>query len=284
MRNVVVDLGNYNIKFLGENRGFFSAKYSTKYNSNSEMFDRIEFEGVITYIGIGEFEREFNKVNKNYLPQLFYAISKATNESDINLCLLLPVGQMPNKSKFINRLKNNRFSFCVNGVIRTININNVCVLPEAYVSFYALQLEDNNEDCLIIDIGSRTIGVATFISGKVEKNFTEKLGVLDLYSTIKEIENANGEDYIEEDIERLINSKRVIVDSKIYIEFLKDILNRIKVKVNIKNYKVYFVGGGALLLREYIKANTPATIVDDAEYSNIIGAARLCEAVWKGYN
>ena len=107
MTNVLVDLGNYNIKYLAERRGFFSAKYSTKFNPNPEMFQRINFNGETTYIEIGEYEREFNKVNKNYLPLLFYAISNATEESDINLCLLLPIAQMPNKDKFINKLKNN---------------------------------------------------------------------------------------------------------------------------------------------------------------------------------
>ena len=59
------------------------------------------------------------------MPLLFYAISNATEESDINLCLLLPIAQMPNKDKFINKLKNNSFNFLINGVPKTININKV---------------------------------------------------------------------------------------------------------------------------------------------------------------
>lgn len=279
MTNVLVDLGNYNIKYLAERRGFFSAKYSTKFNPNPEMFQRINFNGETTYIEIGEYEREFNKVNKNYLPLLFYAISNATEESDINLCLLLPIAQMPNKDKFINKLKNNSFNFLINGVPKTININKVAVLPEGLVSFYSMQSKD--EDTLIIDVGSRTVNYASFVEGKIESNFTEKIGVLDLYSSIKDIENAKGNDLIEEQIERLIKNKRIIVEPKVYLDFLKDILNRTKAKVNIKDYKVVFVGGGAILLKPYIEANTPAIIHEDSVYANLIGARTLCETMWK---
>lgn len=258
MINITVDLGNYNVKFMGDRKGFFSSKYSTKFNCNSEMFERIEYDGEITYIGIGTLDNEFVKVNKNYMASLLYAITKATNESDINLCLLLPVEQMPNKEKYIKKLENNTFNFKVNGQPRTINIFKVAVLPESYSAFYAIK--DNivsSEDgiieaALMIDIGSRSTNYTSFLNGKIEKNFTERLGVLDFYNTVKEIENANGEDYVDEDIERLINSNRISVDSKIYKEFFKDILNRTKSKINIKNYKVYFTGGGSLLLREFI--------------------------------
>lgn len=288
MINITVDLGNYNVKFMGDRKGIFSSKYSTKFNSNSEMFERIEYDGEITYIGIGTLDNEFVKVNKNYMASLLYAITKATNESDINLGLLLPVGQMSNKEKYIKRLENNTFNFKVNGQPKTINIFKVAVLPESYSAFYAIKdnivsSEDGViPDALVIDIGSRTVNYTSFLNGKIEKNFTERLGVLDFYNTVKEIENANGEDYVDEDIERLINTNRIVVDSKIYKDFFKDILNRTKSKVNIKNYKVYFTGGGALVLREFIQTNTPATVIDDAVFANVIGAHKLCEMVWRG--
>ena len=281
MKTVVVDLGNYNVKYLADRKGIFSSKYSTKFNANSDMFERIEIDGQLTFIGIGEYEREFNKVEKNYLPSLLYAIDKATNESDINLCLLLPIAQMSNKDKLINELKGNTFIFDINGNNRRININKVAVLAEGFVSYYSL--EDKIEDILIIDIGSRTVNYSSFLDGKLEKSFTERIGVFDLYSTIKDIENSRGGDYLEEDIERLIKNNKIVVDSKIYLGFLKDILNRTKSKVNIKSYtKVLFVGGGSVVLKDYIEANTPASVVDNAIFTNVTGAHKLCEIVWAG--
>lgn len=53
MINVTVDLGNYNIKYVGQNIGVFSSKISTQFNPNPEAFDRIQIDNEITYIGIG---------------------------------------------------------------------------------------------------------------------------------------------------------------------------------------------------------------------------------------
>lgn len=282
MINVTVDLGNYNIKYAGQKVGSFSSKINTQFNPNPEAYDRIQIENEITYIGMGEYDRQFSKVDKNYLPSLLFAITEATNESDINLCLLLPLVQMNNSSKFINRLKNSSFNFLVNGTPRTININKVVVLGEGFISQY--MIENNKEDILICDIGSRTINYVTIVNGKTEYNYTERLGILDLYANIKDIENSKGEDFLEEDIERLIKNGRIVVDSKVYLDFLKLILNRIQAKVNIRNYKVYFTGGGSLVLKEYIEANTPANILENAQFSNVLGAHKVAEIGWRGAN
>lgn len=282
MINVTVDLGNYNIKYVGQNIGVFSSKISTQFNPNPEAFDRIQIDNEITYIGIGEYERIFSKTERNYLPSLLFAITEATNESDINLCLLLPLVQMNNSSRFINRLKNTSFNFLLNGIPRTININKVVVLGEGFISQY--MLESNKEDILICDIGSRTINYVTIVNGKTEYNYTERLGILDLYANIKDIENSKGEDYVEEDIERLIKNGRIIVESRVYLDFLKLILNRIQAKVNIRNYKVYFTGGGSLLLKDYIEINTPAKVLENAQFSNVLGAHKVSEIAWRGVN
>lgn len=285
MKNVIVDLGNYNIKYYSDNKDKFSAKYSTKFNPNGEMFERIEVDGKTTYIGIGVLEREFNKVKKtNYLAQVLYAIEKATDDTDINLCLLLPVVQMPNKNIFINTFKDKIFNYKVNGVVRIIKINKVVVLPEGHVSYFALENINKDEDTLVIDIGSRTVNYSWFVNNKVQDSFTEKLGVFDFYTSIKDYHNSLGEDFVEEDIERLIKNNKIEVESKFYIDFFKEILNKTKGKINLKTFNVYFVGGGALLLRKYIEVNTPGRIYEDAEYANVIGAYKLCAAMWKDEN
>lgn len=281
MKNVVVDLGNYNIKYYGDRKGSFSAKYSTKFNPNEEMYERIQIDGQTVFIGIGSLNLEFNKIKKNYLGQLLYAINLATNESNINLCLLLPVVQIPNKHDMINKLRGTTFNCVINGNPRTININKVAVLPEGYCGYYSF---DESEDTLVIDIGSRTINFAAFCNGKLVESFTEKLGVFNLYSIIKDIQNSTGTAYVEEEIERLISNNKINVDSRIYQDFYDDIINRAKSKVNIETFKVYFVGGGALLLQDIIEANMTAIVHPEAQYANIIGAYRLCQSVWKDLN
>ena len=280
MKNAIVDLGNYNTKYLGENKGMFSSKISTTFNPTAELYERIEFNGTTTYITVGQLEREYSKADKNYMPILLYAISKATTDTNINLCLLLPVNQLPNKERMIGELKGKSFNFEINGITRKVFIHNVAILPEGYVSYYSI---DNAEkdDILIIDIGSRTVNYASFIDGRIEKSFTNKIGTYDFYSKVKELENSKGEDYVEEDIERLIKRGRIKVDHQLYLDFLKEILNYTKGQINIKNYTVYFTGGGSLLLEDYIRSNTPCKIHQDAVYSNVIGASNLCKQVWR---
>ena len=293
MKNVVVDLGNYNIKYYGDRKGSFSAKYSTKFNPNEEMYERIQVDGQTVFIGIGSLSLEFNKIKKNYLGQLLYGINLATNESDINLCLLLPVVQIPNKYDMINKLRGTTFNCIINGNPRTININKVAVLPEGYCGYYSFDENENtllnedtllNTDALIIDIGSRTLNFAAFCNGKLVESFTEKLGVFNLYSTIKDIQNSTGTAYVEEDIERLIANNKINVDSRIYQDFYDDVINRAKAKVNVETFKVYFIGGGALILKDIIEANMTAVVHPEAQYANIIGAHRLCQSVWKDLN
>lgn len=293
MKNVVVDLGNYNIKYYGDRKGSFSAKYSTKFNPNEEMYERIQVDGQTVFIGIGSLSLEFNKIKKNYLGQLLYGINLATNESDINLCLLLPVVQIPNKYDMINKLRGTTFNCVINGNPRTININKVAVLPEGYCGYYSFDENENkvlnedtllNTDALIIDIGSRTLNFAAFCNGKLVESFTEKLGVFNLYSTIKDIQNSTGTAYVEEEIERLIANNKINVDSRIYQDFYDDVINRAKAKVNVETFKVYFIGGGALILKDIIEANMTAVVHPEAQYANIIGAHRLCQSVWKDLN
>lgn len=293
MKNVVVDLGNYNIKYYGDRKGSFSAKYSTKFNPNEEMYERIQVDGQTVFIGIGSLNLEFNKIKKNYLGQLLYGINLATNESDINLCLLLPVVQIPNKYDMINKLRGTTFNCIINGNPRTININKVAVLPEGYCGYYSFDENEDtvlnedtllNKDALIIDIGSRTLNFAAFCNGKLVESFTEKLGVFNLYSTIKDIQNSTGTAYVEEEIERLIANNKINVDSRIYQDFYDDVINRAKAKVNVETFKVYFIGGGALILKDIIEANMTAVVHPEAQYANIIGAYRLCQSVWKDLN
>ena len=281
MTNVIIDLGNYDIKYLSNGvKGKFSSKISTEFNPNPEVFERIEYNDHLTYIGVGSLEREYNKVDKNFMPSLLYAINKATNDNKINLCLLLPVNQLPRKDDFYTLLEGKKFNYKVNGKDRSLIINKIAVLPEGYCSYYSLK-GVSDKDILMIDIGSRTVNFASFIEGKIEKNFTHKIGTYDFYKRVKEIENSKGNDYIEEDIERLIKRNKIVVEDTMYTTFLKDILNIAKGNINIRNYDVIFTGGGSKLLEKCIEENTPAKIADNANYSNVIGADYICKLVWR---
>lgn len=284
----VVDLGNINVKYVGDNNGTFSSKITNDYQSYEEGFQRIEYNGIKTYIGVGELSREFNKADRDYMAQLLYAIGKANNEQtkETNLTLLLPIIQMKNKKKLVENLKAKTFNFKFNGVDRTIKINDLLVLPEGYASYYSLENQEKKGDVCILDLGSRTINICVLENGKIVKMNTVKLGSFDFYSKIKSIENAKGEDFIEEDIQRLINNGLIKVDNKQYIDFLGEILNAVKPYVNLKTYNTIFTGGTSLMLKNYIEKLqlSKFKILPNAITSNVVGAMEAAKKVWNNGN
>lgn len=287
-RITIIDAGNYNMKYMGQGEmGNFSSKVSTDEQAFNDAYDRIEIDGKITYIGqFGELSREYNKVDRNLLPQLLFAICKANKDVDTittNVATMLPILQMPNKQKIIDQLKSqNPFRIKFNGKDKTIFIKEVAVLPESFASFYDMTLEQQKEDVCIVDCGSRTVNICTFINAKLEKTATIKLGSLDFFKKIKSIEASKGKDYVEEDIERLIKNGKITVAEKQYKDFFSEILNSIKADVNIENYTTYFTGGTSKMFEKYIPNN--CKLFTNPLYSNLNGAMKASELKWGKIN
>ncbi|WP_242847957.1 ParM/StbA family protein [Inediibacterium massiliense] len=290
MKITVVDLGNMNIKYIGqhgENKENFSSRISTDYQAYQEGLQRVEIDGRITYIGIGELSREFNKCERDYMAQLIYAICKANEGEDVietNLTLLLPSLQMDNKQKMIDNLKGNEFSFKFNGIDKIVKINEMMVLPEGFASFYSLNEEEQEKDVCILDLGSRTINICCMVDQEIQLLQTVKFGAFDFYNKLRVLEQAKGEDYKEEDIPRLIKNGTIKVTQKQYGEFFNDILNYIKPYVNIKTYHNIFTGGTSLMLDECIN-KLPSSIIsykihEDALNSNVYGAYEASKLAW----
>lgn len=287
MNITAVDLGNYNVKFSGKDaNGMFSSRISTDYQSYPEAFQRISMNDSMDtyYIGTGSLQREFNKVNKQFVPQILYSVCRA-NEGEIiesSLVTLLPIVQMENKSKIINILKNKEFAIKFNEENKVIVVKDVKVLPEGYMSYYSLPETDKRGDICILDIGSRTVNICVLDNGSIQKLKTVKIGSFDFYTQIKDKENSKGNDFQEEDIQRLINNKTIQILPKQYGNFLKEILNTIKPIVNISTYNVIFTGGGSLLLKDSIqKLNLPKyKIMSNPLYSNVVGAKRAAQLIW----
>lgn len=118
--------------------------------------------------------------------------------------------------------------------------------------------------------------------GEIQKLNTIKLGSFDFYSKIKAIENAKGEDYVEEDIPRLIDNETITIMKIQYMDFLNEILNSIKSYINLKTYHDIWTGGGSLMLKEQInELELPnSKLHDDPLNSNIVGAEIASKKIW----
>lgn len=277
-KTVVVDIGNYNYKYAGLTLGTFLSRYSRQYNPYSDAYEHIKYDNQITYIGLGDYEREYSKADKDNMPQVLYAINKATTLTDINLCLLMPLNQLPKRQQLVKKFADKDFRFAVNEKEKSIRINQCAVLPECQSAYYSLEKPSPYQ--MLIDIGSRTVNWACWEGGKLALTGTEKLGIYDMYNTICIAENAKGEDFVVEQIENQIARGRIKVEDYIYTEFLKSVLNRIKASVNIKNYDVMFLGGGTIVLQDIIRQIPNVEVHPYPLYANVLGAYVVCERTW----
>lgn len=278
----IIDLGNYNIKYLGESKGVFSSLYHTNFEPNETAFERIEVNGKKYFIGVGSYSLEYTKANKECLiPQVLYAIGQANNGNNIttDLCVLLPIEQMPKKEEIINLLQKRFFRCEINGKTVNIRIEKCLVLPECQTARFSL--ESPSEDLLLLDIGSRTLNFAAYSNNKLNINGTARLGIINLYEKIMTIENAKGNDYVLSDIETQIRRGKIVVPDEVYVEFFRELLNAIKTKVSIQKYDVVFLGGGALVLKEIIQKIEGVEIHNNPIFASVLGALEVAKELLK---
>lgn len=291
----VVDLGNYNVKALDvitNNKINFSSKVSREHENTPELFNWVKYDGSIVYFEKGNYSMENVKTNKEFTTQLLYSLSKLhqDQEFETNLCMLLPTQQMTadNKQKYID-LKDKEFEFDsrANNITgkRKIKINDVMILPEGYVTFFALEKELQSKSILIVDIGGRTSNYCSFIKGKLEVNKTSSIGCLDFYQRIREANSAKQYDL--KDMERFIADGYVTVHKKDYIQFYNEIIEDIQSHNCILSHfdQIIFTGGGSSLLEPIKDKLSPnSRILENNIYTNVIGAGVIAKMKWGGAN
>lgn len=276
---LAIDLGNYNVKT--STGVIFNSKFTTVTPADTKEEFCLEYNGVKYYIDRGKFDKEFNKADKDYIPLLLAACYKSVKAREIELLLGTPLSQVKQKDKIINNLLGETFNFKVNGISQSITFRRVGVLPEGYSSFYVLNKFQRNTRVIIIDIGGRTINVVSFIKGKLEKSDTIPFGIMDFYETIKERENDKGFKLTVEEIENLIEDNRIDDVNFEKEEFIKSILNEIKMNFETKLYDIYFTGGGTVVLSDIIRAKIRrANIMENPIFSNVNGNYNIAKAKW----
>ncbi|MGL5151792.1 MAG: ParM/StbA family protein [Clostridium sp.] len=282
MELAVIDLGSFNIK---SNKGLILENRFIEV-TDEETFgtEYIEFQNRRFIFGKGEFDKTFNKTNKDFITPLLYGLGKSGFSGDVNLILHLPSNQMPCKAKVVDELKGKEFEFILNGNTSKIKFNRVGVLKEGWSSFYSLQRR--NEGLIaIIDIGGRTTDIFTFNNGIQEQEKSLPLGMMNVFSEIADILVAKGENRKLEDIHKLFKNNIIDKDdfNNIFEKNALRISNNIKVDIeNLQDYKIYITGGGAEFLSQMILDVYPnGEILRDSLCSNCNGSHIIGKA--KGF-
>jgi len=279
---LAIDLGNYNIK---TSEGIcFPSTFKKDVSANPLGEEILEYNGETFIMGTGEYDNTFNKSKKNYIPNLLYAIAKSSSKGDKNFSIVLgvPLDNLDITNNFKADLEGKEFEFVVNGTERKIKINKIATVGEGISSYYALSDADRAKDCLIIDIGGRTVNVCTFINKKLDKKFTVNKGVIDLYDNIKTRVNSTGENFNTEEIERLMKKGLIAETKKDKQLFVEVILNAIGFKVNKDTFDIFLTGGGSIMLQEELKEYMPnSTLLDNPIFTNVTGNKKIALAQWE---
>lgn len=281
---LAVDLGNFNVN---TSEGImFSSTFTKEVTINPVGEEIIKYNGSTYTMTKGDFDNTFNKSQKDYMPNLLYAIARSSHKSESNFDLVLgvPLDNLGIADIFKKDLEGKKFTFEYNGTERTIKINKLATVGEGISSFYTLNDEDRAKDIMIIDIGGRTVNVACFIKKKLEKKFTVNKGMIDLYDSIKTRINLSGENYNTEEIERLVKKKIIKDTQKEEDKFIKEVFNKINFNAKIATYDIYFTGGGSIELREalknYTKDKAAYYFVNNPLFSNVTGNKIIANLKW----
>lgn len=281
---LAVDLGNYNVNTSED--VIFKATFTEGEPINS-IGEEILTIGDKVYCMDKEtaFEYKFNKQQKNYLPNLLYAIHKSTDEEKVKLVLGVPADNLGISNDFKSDLEGRTFEFKINNIEKKVTFQNVGVVAEGVSSYFMLSAaQRKDKDIMIIDIGGRTVNVVTFRNNKNEFKKTLTLGMIDFYNTVKERYNSKGNNINTEQVYSFITKGLIEVDHQDELRFVNSIFNEIESIVKDRRfYDIYLTGGGSLTLEDTLKEIEPrAKLMDNALFTNVNGNAKIGVQQWRG--
>jgi len=283
-----IDVGNYSLK---SNTGINIKALVSKEENILGSGIVLEMDNNKYIIGEGSFETELNKSSKdNFLPLLYTGIALSSEDDFNSIVCGLPINQYKENYKQLedlisnNKIKNVR----INGVERTIIIENFKVYPEGIGAYYSLGI---NEDIILIDIGGRTTDIAYIADRKHQKSSTVAVGTLNIYKSVADVLNAKYSlDLGLKDIDRIIDRGSLKIDGEmIDLSFITTILktNFMKIKEDLdfkfpaRTEQIVLVGGGAKLFsKAFMKRYSNCIIADNPIYANSMGFKKVGEKLW----
>lgn len=292
---IAIDLGNRNVKVCLKKGDkikldMFQSRFSSEEMLDYTSIENIEFDGVRYSFDKGEYDFEFNKTQKNYMPLLLLALGRALNgdekkDVDIELMIGAPVEHVAGlREKFKEQLLDKSFVFKYKEDEYKVNIKKVGIIGEGFATYFSIPRSMKEASNIgILDIGGRTVNIATFINGKQDKVCTLNTGILDVKNDILKEYKKEGKDYDIHIIENLIDSNRIEIKARDKKEFVEKIVNEAKLyKIDKDLYEWIIVGGGADDIGEDIlnKEFGENAKLENAIFANVKGYHSFMIAKW----
>lgn len=245
------------------------------------------------YIGEGDFDTTYRKVNKeSYVTLMYSALALSSKDTHNNVVLGLPLSQYKeDRNTLINKIMNESHKeIILNGVTKKIIIDDVEVFPEAIVT-----LEDDYEG-IVIDIGGRTTDAALVENYRGKRKIINPIsipaGTINLYGDF--INLLNGKFSLDlklQDAERILKNG-LLLDGKlqcidfaieVFEKFVADLINRLQIEYSLRTNHISLTGGGAELFGETLRnrLGDGVHIQEDGLYANANNFCELGCSIWQ---
>ena len=228
--------------------------------------NKLEMDNEVVYIGEGEYDTTYRKLDKDtYLQLLYTAIALSTKNRTVSnqIVLGLPLSQYnEDREALIQKvLSNNDKWININDTERHIIIDDVEVFPEGVFTV------DDDYQGIVIDIGGRTTDCALIEVVRGKKKILDPIsiptGTINLYD--KFIDSLNielGLDLKLRDAERILESGLILDGTKVNIDFAKrfieeyseNLYRQLQLKYSLKTNIVTLTGGGADLVYNHLES------------------------------
>lgn len=245
------------------------------------------------YIGEGDFDTTYRKVNKeSYVTLMYSALALSSKDTHNNVVLGLPLSQYKeDKNTLINKvMKESNKEIILNGNAKKIIIDDVEVFPEAIVT-----LEDDYEG-IVIDIGGRTTDAALVENYRGKRKVINPIsipaGTINLYGDFINLLNGRFSlDLKLQDAERILKNG-LLLDGKlqcidfaieVFQRFVTDLINRLQIEYSLRTNRISLTGGGAELFGETLKSRLGdgVQIQEDGLYANANNFCELGCSIWQ---
>lgn len=192
-------------------------------------------------------------------------------------------------------LKNRNICFEYEGLTYHVNLEDVYVFPQGF-PIIAPVLDQYHGNVTVVDIGSRTIDVLTFRSGKAQydKSFSiDKGGVIDCMQQIREAlvsrYQIQPDEQVIQDFLAGGEPKRMTEEQKQFMTeivkiYIQDVLDSLDARGVLDFTTVVYCGGGAGILERFGEGMYDkdfSKIVSDI-HANAKGYEQLCRSVIRG--
>ncbi len=255
--------------------------------------DILIYNGDIYTVGQVRTEQPAEKTQTNdYYILTLAAIAKVLEAhnlkraNDLIIAVGLPYSFMSKQADGFKRYlgKNKNVEFKYEGKKYYLGIKEVKVFPQGF-PMIATELGDAKKDELsVVDIGSRTIDVLTFLHGKplYDKCFSiDRKGTLDCIEAIRKYYLAQFQENADEEmIQEIFQNKEVSLPNenvKFIKKFVERYINGVMKQLEAKEikYNVVYCGGGASVLKNYGKEIDASSVIKDDIYGNAKGYEML---------